>query len=82
MSTPNRAQQLADQVRALNDDERDAFDADLRSHESRVAIAWGEEIDRRAAQVRAGEVKGLDREELRKVMAMKPSDARTYLSRR
>jgi hypothetical protein len=46
-----------------------------------VAREWGDEIDRRAQDVVAGDARGLSREQLSALLAARPSDARAELER-
>jgi hypothetical protein len=47
-----------------------------------IALAWGEEVDRRAQRALRGEAAGLSRAELGSLQAMPTEDARELLAKR
>ena len=80
MAASARVQQVLSDVRMLNDEEKAELEAELIAEDATTGRTWGEEVDRRAARVLAGEANGLDRGELRSLFAMPPAEARTRLA--
>jgi hypothetical protein len=80
MAVSDRVQRILSDVRALTEEEKAQLETELLAQDVSAERAWGEEIDRRAARVIAGETRGLNRHEVRELFAMSPADARTRLS--
>ena len=80
MAASNRVQRILSEVRELSEEEKAELEAELFAEDAAAGKAWGEEIDRRAERVLAGEATGLSREEVRSLFAMSPTDARARLA--
>ena len=80
MAASDRVRRLPSQVRELSLDENAELEIELLAEDATAGKAWGEEIDRRAPRVRAGEANGLSRDEVRSLFAMSPTDARAQLT--
>ena len=75
-----RVQRILSDVRELTEEEKAQLETELLAEDASAERVWGEEIDRRAARVLAGETSGLSRSEVRSLFAMPPADARARLA--
>jgi hypothetical protein len=80
MAASDRVRQILSDVRKLNDEEKAELEAKLCAEDAATGQVWGEEVDRRAERVLAGEAVGLDRDEVRSLFGMSPAEARTRLA--
>lgn len=80
MAASARVRQILSEVRELSDDEKAELEAERFAEDAAAGRGWGQEVDRRAARVLAGEASGLNRDELRSLFAMPPGEARTRLA--
>lgn len=69
MAASARVQRILAEVRELSDAEKSDLETELLGQDVEAGAAWGEEIDRRAEQLSAGEVQPLSRDELRALLA-------------
>lgn len=80
MAASDRVRRILSEVRELSAEEKAELETELLAEDATAGKAWGEEIDRRAQRVLAGEATGLSRDEVRSLFAMSPGDARTRLA--
>ena len=80
MAVSERVQRILSDVRALTQEEKVQLETELLAEDVNAERAWGEEVDRRAKRVLAGETNGLSRSEVRSLLAMSPADARARLA--
>lgn len=80
MAASARVRQILSDVRELSDEEKAELEVELFAEDAVIGRAWGQEVDRRAARVLAGEASGLNRDELRSLFAMPPAEARARLA--
>jgi hypothetical protein len=80
MALSPRVQRILADVRKLDDTEKVELETELLAQDATAGHAWGEEIDRRAQGVLAGERTGLSRDEVRTLFAMPPAEARQKLA--
>lgn len=81
MVASERVRRILGDVCELTDDEKNELETELLAEEVAAGEAWGREIDRRAARVLSSEASGLDRDEVRALFAMSPTDARVRLAK-
>ncbi len=80
MAASDRVRRILSEVRELSDDEKAELETELLAEDASAGKAWGEEIDRRAQRVLAGEATGIGRDEVRALFRMSPADARARLA--
>jgi hypothetical protein len=80
MAASDRVQRILAEVRDLSAEEKAELETELLAEDATAGKAWGEEIDRRAQRVLAGDATGLGRDDVRALFAMSPADARTRLA--
>lgn len=80
MAASERVQRILSDVRKLTDEEKAQLETELLAEDAVAETSWGEEIDRRAARILAGEASGLRRDEVRSLFAMSPADARARVA--
>ena len=80
MAASDRVRRILSEVHELTEEEKAELETELLAEDAAVGRTWGEEIDRRAERVLAGQGTGLGRDEVRSLFAMSPAEARAQLA--